>query len=178
MTSIRSWTVHERQALVEHPLLRLERRRLRPEKGNPAAGTAPAGTVASAETGSDERDAVVIDTADWVNIIPLREVSGRTNVVLIRQWRYATAAVSLEIPGGMIDPGEDDRTAAGRELHEETGFRAHRLSDSVGSSPTRRSSPTAASPTWPPSSSGPDHRRVTGPRRSKCSRCRSRRFRP
>src|SRR6185503_109119 len=45
-------------------------------------------------------------------------------VVLIRQYRVGTAKVCLEIPGGMVDPGEDALTAAARELVEETGYTA------------------------------------------------------
>ncbi len=56
---------------------------------------------------------------DWVNVIPLTE-DGR--VILIRQYRSGTHEVTLEIPGGMVDPGEDPVTSAGRELTEETGW--------------------------------------------------------
>ena len=34
---------------------------------------------------------------------------------------------SVEVPGGLVDPGEDHRTAAARELEEETGYRAGKL---------------------------------------------------
>jgi 8-oxo-dGTP pyrophosphatase MutT (NUDIX family) len=42
----------------------------------------------------------------------------------VRQFRFGTWANSLEIPGGVIDPGEEPATAAARELEEETGFQA------------------------------------------------------
>jgi 8-oxo-dGTP pyrophosphatase MutT (NUDIX family) len=63
----------------------------------------------------------LILTGDWVNVIALTPAR---EVVLIRQWRAGTDAVTLEIPGGMIDPGEDPRTAVARELAEETGYTA------------------------------------------------------
>ena len=64
---------------------------------------------------------VVLDSPDWVNVIP---VTASGEVVLIRQFRFGTWSLTLEIPGGMVDPGEDPATAAARELEEETGYRA------------------------------------------------------
>lgn len=61
----------------------------------------------------------LIDCADWVNVIAL---TADHHVVLVRQFRPGTNRVCLEIPGGMIDPGEDPCTAAARELAEETGY--------------------------------------------------------
>lgn len=66
----------------------------------------------------------VIEAPDWVNVIP---VTTGGDVVLVRQFRFGTWSNHLEIPGGMVDPGEDARTAAARELEEETGFRASTL---------------------------------------------------
>jgi len=65
-------------------------------------------------------DFVVLDTADWVNVIAL---TNDDEVVLIEQYRHGTGAITLEIPGGMVDPGEDFLTAGARELAEETGYR-------------------------------------------------------
>jgi ADP-ribose pyrophosphatase len=61
----------------------------------------------------------LIDCVDWVNVLAL---TGDNQVVLVRQYRPGTDKVCLEIPGGMIDPGEDPCTAAARELAEETGY--------------------------------------------------------
>ncbi len=61
----------------------------------------------------------LIECGDWVNIIALTAVD---RVVALRQFRPGTRAVCLEIPGGMVDPGEDPRAAAERELLEETGY--------------------------------------------------------
>ena len=48
-------------------------------------------------------------------------------IVLVRQYRTAIDRVTVEIPAGKLDPGEDPLDCAKRELHEETGFRAGRI---------------------------------------------------
>jgi 8-oxo-dGTP pyrophosphatase MutT (NUDIX family) len=60
-----------------------------------------------------------IEAPDWVNVIAL---TPDDEVVLLRQYRIGIEKVCLEIPGGMVDPGEDARQAAERELAEETGY--------------------------------------------------------
>ncbi|HUY40748.1 MAG TPA: NUDIX hydrolase [Candidatus Dormibacteraeota bacterium] len=48
-------------------------------------------------------------------------------VVLVRQYRYGTDSVGLELPAGMLEPGEDPEACARRELLEETGFSAESI---------------------------------------------------
>jgi ADP-ribose pyrophosphatase len=45
-------------------------------------------------------------------------------VLLVRQYRYPLHRAFIEFPAGKIDPGEDPRQTAERELIEETGYRA------------------------------------------------------
>ncbi|MBS1153864.1 MAG: ADP-ribose pyrophosphatase [Myxococcaceae bacterium] len=67
---------------------------------------------------------VLLDCPDWVNVIP---VTKGAQIVMIRQFRFGIWSVTLELPGGMVDPGEDPATAVARELEEETGYRPGKL---------------------------------------------------
>jgi ADP-ribose pyrophosphatase len=66
-------------------------------------------------------DFVAIESADFVNIIAL---TPRDELILVEQYRHATGAVTLEIPGGLVDAGEGVVEAGLRELREETGYTA------------------------------------------------------
>jgi len=48
-------------------------------------------------------------------------------VLMIRQYRYAADGYLYEIPAGRLDPGEDPRDCAIRELKEETGCTAEQV---------------------------------------------------
>lgn len=50
-----------------------------------------------------------------------------SNIVLVRQYRSALERVTLEIPAGKLDAGEDALSCAQRELEEETGVRAGKM---------------------------------------------------
>ena len=59
-------------------------------------------------------------------ILPL-DAEGQ--VTLVRQFRYAFGQELLEIPAGKLEPGEDPKTAAIRELEEECGLVAGAVTD-------------------------------------------------
>ena len=61
-------------------------------------------------------------------VVPL---TAKGEVLLVRQYRYATGGWLLEVPAGKLDPGEAPDDCAVRETEEEIGYRAARL-DSLG----------------------------------------------
>lgn len=95
------WETLDERTLNETRVLRLRLRRARSRRSG-AVG-----------------DFTVLEASDWVNVIALTEDG---EVVLVEQYRHGTQAITLEIPGGMVDPGEDALAAGARELQEETGY--------------------------------------------------------
>jgi ADP-ribose pyrophosphatase len=74
--------------------------------------------------GGQPKSFYCIRAIDWINVIP---VTADGEVLLLRQYRFGVEDFTLEIPGGMCDPGETPRQAALRELREETGHEAGEL---------------------------------------------------
>ena len=61
----------------------------------------------------------VMDVPTWINIIP---VTSDNTVIMVKQYRFGNKEITLEIPGGMSEPNEDPKSAAIREMQEETGY--------------------------------------------------------
>lgn len=66
-----------------------------------------------------EKTFYFLDFPDWVNVIAL---TPKLDILLVRQFRYGTGQEELEIPGGVIEPGENPVAAGCRELLEECGY--------------------------------------------------------
>ncbi|HUK35196.1 MAG TPA: NUDIX hydrolase [Vicinamibacterales bacterium] len=65
-----------------------------------------------------------LELPDYVSIVA-RTAKGE--IVLVKQYRPAVETVTLELPAGLVDPGGTPDQTAIRELKEETGFIADRV---------------------------------------------------
>jgi 8-oxo-dGTP pyrophosphatase MutT (NUDIX family) len=98
---------HASEHLLDTPIFRLRRDRAEhPETGHVG-------------------DYFVLENPDWVNVVALTPAR---EILLVRQWRHGTGTVELELPAGLIEPGESPLDAAARELREETGHAPARCS--------------------------------------------------
>ncbi|MCY0888162.1 MAG: NUDIX hydrolase [Alicyclobacillaceae bacterium] len=100
---MKKWTVLSSQYVVENaPYIRTRRDHCRLPSGM-------------------EIDSYIQEYTDWVNAVVLTE---KDEIVLVKQYRHGIGEFLLEIPGGMMEPGEDPREAIVREVAEETGYRS------------------------------------------------------
>jgi 8-oxo-dGTP pyrophosphatase MutT (NUDIX family) len=65
----------------------------------------------------------VVEAPNWAGVVC---VTGADEMVLVRQYRHGIGESSLELPAGVMEPGEEPLVAARRELCEETGYVAER----------------------------------------------------
>ena len=98
------WELVESEQLADYRITRVRRDRRR----SPRTGV--------------EHDFIVLQMREWVNVIA---VTRQARIVIIEQYRHGTQEVGVEIPGGVVDPGDSElEQAARRELLEETGYEA------------------------------------------------------
>ncbi|HEV8549182.1 MAG TPA: NUDIX hydrolase [Polyangiaceae bacterium] len=108
------WQVLERRTLVERRWLSVHQDRIRLGNGREIA------------------EFHLIEAPHWASVVCLSE---KGELVLVRQYRHGLGGESLELPAGVIDPGEEPLAAARRELGEETGYAAARWEPLVSLSP-------------------------------------------
>ena len=71
------------------------------------------------ESRKSSGDFFVLDTPDWCHVIA---ITADRRVIMVKQFRFGTESLSWEVPGGLMEPGENALEAAQRELKEETGY--------------------------------------------------------
>jgi len=101
------WEVIKDTKVFETPVFTLHKRQVVPDKSESPGNF------------------YVLEAPGWINVIAL---TPGCDIVLVEQYRHGIDEVTLEIPGGMVDPGETPLEAAKRELAEETGFTANKWS--------------------------------------------------
>jgi len=98
---LRPWTILDEEELASSRIFRLYRDTAR----SPRTG----------ETVTFSR----ISAPHWVTVMPITTAG---EMVLVRQWRPGVRDFTLEVVGGLCDPGEDPAAGAAREVREETGY--------------------------------------------------------
>ncbi|MDR3553600.1 MAG: NUDIX hydrolase [Syntrophobacteraceae bacterium] len=101
---IREWKILERKPLEDHKIFKIHTK------------------VAQSPRTGVPMEVKAISLRDWVIALPL---TSEGEVVMVRQYRHGIESVCLELPGGLVDPGDGSaRDTAKRELREETGYEA------------------------------------------------------
>jgi len=101
----RKWTTLESDQVYSTPIFNL----LRHHREHPSRG---------------RHHFYVLSAPNWINIIPL---TPSQDVVMVHQFRHGIEDLTLEVPGGMVDPGEEPSFAARREMIEESGYDSEQI---------------------------------------------------
>lgn len=101
------WKIEQDKKVFDTPIFSLQQIKLIPDQKRSSS------------------DFYILDAPDWINIIA---ITPENKILLVEQYRAGTDSVTLEIPGGMVDSGEEPLVAAKRELREETGFESDQWS--------------------------------------------------
>ena len=104
---IRDWEVLSQEQVDDFKIFQIQKKRVR-----------------SPRTG-EISEALSVQFSDWVLVLAL---TAQEEVVMVRQYRHGTEQVCLELPGGLVDSNDDSpEVSAGRELLEETGYKARKI---------------------------------------------------
>jgi ADP-ribose diphosphatase len=102
----RKWEILSSEYVVQSPWYRLRRDACR----------LPDGTII---------DAYYVREHDGFAVVFAMTPAG--DVIFGKQYKHGFGGLVLELPAGMVEPGEDPLVCAARELEEETGYTADRF---------------------------------------------------
>lgn len=102
----RAWEILDETLAFDHRYLKVKAQRVR------------------LPTGATIDDFHVVVSPPWAATVALTE---NNELILVEQFRQGYGDLSLEIPAGLIEPGEEPMHAALRELEEETGYSASHI---------------------------------------------------
>lgn len=108
---IKPWEIIDRQTAYACPIFEIQKKQVRSPR---------TGRILEAQS---------IHTPAWIMVLAL---TPQQEVVMVRQYRHGVEQISLELPGGLLDPEDASPTiTAQRELLEETGYQAVAI-ESIG----------------------------------------------
>jgi ADP-ribose pyrophosphatase len=66
---------------------------------------------------------VIREVAEHAHSVVILALGAEGRIAFVRQWRSPVAGLLLELPAGVVEPGEDPVRSAARELQEEAGLK-------------------------------------------------------
>jgi 8-oxo-dGTP pyrophosphatase MutT (NUDIX family) len=107
MNNIKKWNILKSEIVLEHPWCQVRRDEIE----------LPNGKIID--------DFFVVVRPEIALILP---ITNEEEIVFVRQYRHGVGEILLELPAGGFDPGKEDAAvAAVRELKEETGYLAEKV---------------------------------------------------
>ncbi len=83
----------------------------------------------------EKKNYIVMDAPEWGIIIPVLKKQDGNYFVMVKQWRHGSNTMSIEFPGGVMNTNEDPQIGVERELTEETGYTAGKITKLATLSP-------------------------------------------
>jgi ADP-ribose pyrophosphatase len=74
--------------------------------------------------GGTEKIYTRVKRKNYSTVVPF---ISKDQILVIKSYRHLINSIQIEVPSGYIEPGEEPKEAALRELREETGYKANKI---------------------------------------------------